>query len=118
MGRAVRAASVLVGLVGLGVLIFAGTIAFGSFKYQTFDCGSVISPKDPMNRVVTRRAAIPPRLITAHNKCNDMRSSRAARSVVTMGIGVGIIFVSLATPTLIRLARRRGPRRRRRASSP
>jgi hypothetical protein len=118
MGRAVRAASVLVGLVGLGVLIFAGTIAFGSFKYGAFDCGSVISPKDPMNRVVARKAAIPRQRITAHNKCNDMRSSRAARSVVTLGIGVGIIFVSFATPTLVRLARRRGPRRRRRASAP
>ena len=118
MGRAVRAASVLVGLGGLGVLIFAGTLAFGSFKYATFDCGSVISPKDPMNRVVARRAAVPPRLIAAHNHCNDMRSSRAARSVVTMGIGVGIIFVFFATPTLARLARRRGPRRRRRASPP
>src|SRR5258705_12917179 len=116
MGRAVRAASILVGLGGLGVLIFAGTLAFGSFKYATYDCGSVISPKDPLDRVIARKAAVPPQLRGAHNRCNDRRSTRAARFVVTMGIGVGIILVSFATPTVVRLAGRRGPGRRRRAS--
>jgi hypothetical protein len=120
MGRVLRAASVLVGLGGLSFLIVAGTIAFGSFtyatKYGTFDCGSVISPKDPTNRVA-RTAAIPPRLLAARNHCDDMRSSRAARFVVMMGIGVALIFVFFATPTLARRARRRGVRRRRRTSA-
>jgi len=114
MRRVVRAATVLVGLGGLSFLSLAGTIAFGSFKYATFDCGSVISPKDPTNRVA-RTAAIPPRRLAARNHCADMRSSRAARLVVMMGIGVAMIFVFLATPTLARRAERRGARRRRRA---
>src|SRR5438477_324071 len=101
-------------LGGLSFLSLAGTIAFGSFKYATFDCGSVISPKDPTNRVA-RTAAIPPRRLAARNHCADMRSSRAARLVVMMGIGVAMIFVFLATPTLARRAERRGARRRRRA---
>ena len=63
--RVVRAASVLVGLGGLSFLLVAGTIAFGSFRYVTFDCGSVISPKDPTNRVVARPIeAICPRFAT------------------------------------------------------
>ena len=81
MGRVVRAASVLVGLGGLSFLIVAGTMAFESFKYAAVDCGSVISPKDPTNRVA-RTAAIPPRLLVARKHCVDMRSSRAARFVV------------------------------------
>ena len=119
MGRVVRAASVLVGLGGLSFLIVAGTIAFGSFKYAAFDCGSVISPKDPTNQIarVARTAAIPPRLLAARNHCYDMRSSRGARFVVMMGIGVALILVFFATPTLARRARRRGARRRRRASA-
>ncbi|MDP9335415.1 MAG: hypothetical protein M3Q30_19205, partial [Actinomycetota bacterium] len=102
MGRVVRAASVLVGLGGLTFLIIAGTIAFGSFKYATVDCGSVVSPKDPTNRVFSRTSAIPPRLLAARNHCNDMRSSRAARFVVMTAIGAALIFVFLATPTLAR----------------
>ena len=116
MGRVVRAASVFVGLGGLSFLIVAGTMAFESFKYAAVDCGSVISPKDPTNRVA-RTAAIPPRLLVARKHCVDMRSSRAARFVVLMGIGVAMIFVFLATPTLARRARRRAGRRRRRASA-
>jgi hypothetical protein len=117
MGRVVRAASVLAGLGGLSFLIVASTVAFGSFKNATFDCGSVISPKDPTNRVFARTAAIPPRLLAAHNHCDDTRSSRAARSVVMMAIGVALILVFLATPTLARRAQRPGARWRRRAST-
>ena len=106
--RGDRGASVIVvvlAIVGLGLIAAASVIALRSFESRPYDCGSVISPKDPRD-LVSKQAAVPPALVTAHDECESLRSDKSTQSAVLLGAGAVLLVGALAAPAITRRAQR------------
>ena len=102
-----RATAVVVILAIIGCALIATSIATAvrTFEHGQYGCGSVIFPKDPRN-LVSKRAAVPPALIGAHDQCESLRATQSTRASGLLIGGGALLVFALAAPSLARRARR------------
>jgi len=103
--RVSLAIATTLGLVGIVLLVVAATTALRHFHFQQYDCGSVVSAKDPRNRV-SKRATVPLRLINANKQCEKLRTSRSHKATKYLIAGGAVLLVALIVPSVARVARR------------
>jgi hypothetical protein len=114
-----RFAAVILALAGVAALVAAAVISVSSVKTRVppgpreFDCGSLLSAKDPRNLAPPQRN-VPLRFIRANNRCEHLRSDRTHKAIVFMIAGAIPLLIVLALPFLSRRARRSRRRRVRR----
>jgi hypothetical protein len=105
------AVATIFGLVGIALLLAAASTALRHFDYNTINCGSVVSAKDPRD-LVGRRAAVPLRLINANRQCEKLRTTRSHTATKFLVAGAIFLLVALAVPWFVRRTRRSRFRRR------
>jgi hypothetical protein len=108
--RGPLAIAAIFGVVGIALLLTAASTALRHFEFNNFDCGSVISAKDPRDRV-PRRAAVPLRLVNANLQCEKLRMARSERATKYLIAGAIPLLVALAVPSVVRISRRSRYRR-------
>ena len=110
-----RVFAVFAGLVAVALLVLAGTTATSDLHYsglvRTYDCGSVLSAKDPRD-LAPKQASVPRALISAASRCDDVRSTQSRRAATYLVAGTVVLLVALVTPVVANQARRRRRRRR------
>ena len=113
--RAARLAALILALAGLASMLAAGLVATRSFtvtvKPRQYQCGSVLFPKDPRNKVSTRKA-VPVAVRQAANRCSKVSSSRTHTATTFLIVGVFPLLIVLTLPALSRRSRRSRSRRR------
>jgi hypothetical protein len=100
----ITVASIL-GLIGVALLLIAATTGLRHFDFNGYDCGSVVSAKDPRN-LVSRRAAVPPRLVNANLQCEKLRTTRSHKATNYLIAGGIVLLVALIVPSVTRMSRR------------
>ena len=103
--RAPIAVASICGLVGIVLLLSAAATALSHFDFNSYDCGSVISAKDPRD-LVSRRAAVPPRLVNANLQCEKLRTTRSHKATKYLIAGGSLLLVALLVPSVVRMSRR------------
>ncbi|HYL51122.1 MAG TPA: hypothetical protein VEZ15_04070 [Acidimicrobiia bacterium] len=103
--RVSLAIATTLGLVGIVLLGVAATTALRHFHFHQYDCGSVVSAKDPRN-LVSKRATVPLRLINANKQCEKLRTSRSHKATNYLIAGGAVLLVALIVPSAARIARR------------
>jgi hypothetical protein len=108
-----RGASAVVWLlaaIGCVLIVSAGVIAFRGFHYRQFDCGSVMSTRDP-RAFVAKRLVVPTSYETAHEQCEAERSTKSTQARAALIAGTVLLLGALAAPAMsrrsVRLHRRR-----------
>jgi hypothetical protein len=103
--RAPIVIATIFGLVGIALLLTAASTALRHFDFKSFDCGSVVSAKDPRD-LVPRRAAVPLRFVNANRQCEKLRTTRSDKATKLLIAGGILLLVALAAPSVARVARR------------
>jgi len=110
-----RFAAVILTLAGVAALLAAAVVSLRSFEVhvlgQKYDCGSVLSAKDPRD-LSPRARSVPLRLTRANNHCEKLRNDRTHKAITFMVAGAAPLLLVLALPFLSRRSRRSGHRRR------
>jgi len=113
--RAAGLAVVILAIAGLAALLAAGLVATKPFKVvvanRRYNCGSVLSPSDPRNRV-SRQATIPRVYQIAESRCQKTNSNRTHTATEFLLVGVVPLLIVLILPFLARRSRRARGRRR------
>jgi hypothetical protein len=104
------AVATIFGVVGIALLLIAASTALRHFEFNTFDCGSVVSAKDPRDSV-PKRAAVPLRLRNANLQCEKLRTTRSERATKYLIAGAILLLIALAVPSVVRISRRSRYRR-------
>lgn len=107
--RIAQAVAVILAIFGVAALLAAGLIATRPYQVvargRHFNCGSVLAPKDPRNRVASR-VQLPPAYQQAYRRCNTTSSSRTQTATKFLIIGVIPLLIVLMLPSLTRRSRR------------
>jgi hypothetical protein len=85
--------------------VTAAATALSHFSFNSYDCGTVVNAKDPRN-LVSRRAAVPLRLVNANKQCEKLRTTRSDRATKYLIAGGSLLLVALIVPSVIRVSRR------------
>jgi len=114
---AARIAAIILALAGLAAVVAAGYVATKSFSVTVrgvhYQCGTVISAKDPRNKV-SRRATIPPRFTRAYKVCQLKSSDLTHKAITFLVVGTIPLLIVLMLPALSRRSRRVRAHRRNR----
>ncbi len=108
--RPTIAIATIFGLIGIALLLVAASTALRHFEFNNFDCGSVISAKDPRD-LIPRRAPVPLRNVNANRQCEKLRTSRSDKATKYLIAGAIPLLVALAVPSVVRISRRSRYRR-------
>ena len=106
-----RFAVVVFAIAGVALIAAAGLVSLKSFKFQQYDCGSVLFAKDPRN-LAPRQATVPVRLTVANNRCEKTRTNRTHTATTFLVAGAVPLLIVLALPAISRQSRRRRRRLR------
>jgi hypothetical protein len=115
--QAARIAAIILAIAGLSAMVAAGIVATRSFTVKAppspriFNCGSVLFPKDPRNKV-SARASVPPAYQRAYKRCQVSSSNRVHTATTFLLVGVVPLLIVLTLPALSRRSRRSRSRRR------
>jgi hypothetical protein len=113
--RAARIAALILALAGLASMLAAGIVATRTFtvtvRPRHYQCGSILFPKDPRNKVSTRKA-VPLAVRQAENRCSRISSNRTHTATTFLLVGVVPLLIVLTLPALTRRSRRSRARRR------
>jgi hypothetical protein len=110
-------AAVVLALAGVAALAASAAIALGSFQAtgltaRRFDCGSIVSAKDPRS-LAPKLAKVPENMNVANANCEKIRNHRTNESLGFMVAGVVPLLLVLGLPAISRASRRASGRRRR-----
>jgi hypothetical protein len=107
--RVAQAAALILAIAGVAALLAAGLIATRPFKVTVgarhYNCGSVLAPKDPRNKV-SNRVQLPQGYQRASRRCTNTSSSRTETATKFLIIGVIPLLIVLMLPSLTRRSRR------------
>ena len=107
--RIAQAAALILAIAGVACLLASFLVATRPFTVRAggrhFNCGSVIAPKDPRNKV-SSRARIPRSYLQAYKRCNKTNSQRTQTATKFLIIGVIPLLIVLMLPSLTRRSRR------------
>jgi hypothetical protein len=107
--RIAQAAALILAIAGVACLLASFMVATRHFTVRAggrhFNCGSVISPKDPRNKVSTH-ARVPRAYTQAYKRCNKQIAQRTQSATKFLIIGVIPLLIVLMLPSLTRRSRR------------
>lgn len=91
----------VIAILGLAVLAMAGYLSLDpiSVGKQSYNCGSVIFPKDPRD-TVPRFRPMPPAVAGASRVCVDRRDERGRNASILLAAGAGLLVLALAAPAI------------------
>ena len=93
----------------MACLLAAGLIATREYTVRAggrhFNCGSVLSPNDPRNRV-SNRVQLPRAYQQAYRRCSNTSTQRTQTATKFLIVGVIPLLIVLMLPSLTRRSRR------------
>ncbi len=107
--RVAQATAVILAIFGVACLLAAGLIATRHYtvtvRGRHFNCGSVLAPKDPRNKVSTR-TQLPRGYQRAYRLCTNTGSDRTKTATKFLIVGAIPLLLVLMLPSLTRRSRR------------
>jgi hypothetical protein len=107
--RLAQAVAVILAIFGIAAMLAGGLIATKQYtvvaRGRHFNCGSVLAPKDPRNRV-SGRTKLPPAYQQAYRRCTNTSTTRTETATKFLIIGVIPLLIVLMLPSLTRRSRR------------
>lgn len=107
--RVARFAALVLAVAGIAAMLASGVVATRKYtvtvRGRHFQCGSVLFPADPRNKVSNRKT-LPPAYQRAYRLCLNTSTSRIHTATQFLIIGVIPLLIVLMLPSLTRRSRR------------
>jgi hypothetical protein len=107
-GTLARVVAIVLAIIGVACLVASLVVATKqitvSVQRQKFDCGSVLSSKDPRD-LAGSRGRVTPLYKQANNQCQKRNDENTKRAIRLFVVGVIPLLIVLMVPALARRSR-------------